>query len=179
MIVLLNGAFGIGKTTVAWLLQRRLPGSVIVDPELGGSALRLISAVLPLQGRRTDDYQDMPAWRRLTIASIRTARLFRSTIIAPMAFTNPDYLREVLDGVRRFDADVRQFCLVAPLEVVEDRLRRRAAASSTPVTAWQTRRAAECCAAHAGPGFGEPVPAGDRDPDAIAADIVARLQRPL
>jgi len=40
MVILINGAFGIGKTTVARALSRRIPGSVICDPELIGFVLQ-------------------------------------------------------------------------------------------------------------------------------------------
>jgi len=54
VILLLNGAFGIGKTTVARALVARLPRSVLFDPELIGMAL---------QGT-AGDFQDRKAWRR-------------------------------------------------------------------------------------------------------------------
>ncbi len=36
MYVLLNGAFGVGKSTVARDLQQQLPNSLIFDPEWVG-----------------------------------------------------------------------------------------------------------------------------------------------
>ena len=36
MIILINGPFGIGKTTTARLLVRRLPGAVVYNPEHTG-----------------------------------------------------------------------------------------------------------------------------------------------
>jgi hypothetical protein len=65
---------------------------------------------------------------------------------------------------------VRHFCLTAPLEVVNARLRGRGDAG-----AWELRRAAECCAAHAAPFFAEQVPTEDRTPDEIAGAIAARI----
>ena len=63
----LNGAFGIGKTTVARALVKRLPRAVLFDPEPIG--------VLLQRFRRVDDFQDLRAWRRLTIFGIRIARM--------------------------------------------------------------------------------------------------------
>jgi chloramphenicol 3-O-phosphotransferase len=166
MILLLNGAFGIGKTSVARRLRRLLPGSAILDPEWVGSALRLLSP-------RVDDYQDLEAWRRLTVAGIRAARALRRTVIVPMAFTNLDYLDEVREGARRSDPDVRHVCLVAPIESVIERLSRRAGGE---IPAWQLRRARECCAVHGGPAFADQVQAGARSPDEIAAEIAERLR---
>jgi tRNA A37 N6-isopentenylltransferase MiaA len=38
MLLWLNGPFGGGKTQTAHELQRRLPGSIVCDPEPGSSA---------------------------------------------------------------------------------------------------------------------------------------------
>jgi hypothetical protein len=171
MILLLNGAFGIGKTTVAKALRRRLAGSAVFDPELVGSLLSLFPP-------RRDDYQDNPAWRRLTVTGLQAVRRFRRTVIVPMAFSNLDYLAEIRRGARHADPDVRHLCLTAPLEVVVERLKRRAAAEGHEPGAWQLRRATECCAVHGGPAFAEQVPTAGLDPDAIAAEVVRRLARP-
>lgn len=42
MIVMVNGAFGAGKTTVAEELLRQIDGSMIFDPEEVGYMLRSI-----------------------------------------------------------------------------------------------------------------------------------------
>lgn len=141
MILFLNGAFGIGKTTVARALVRRLPDAVLFDPEPVGIVLQRL--------RRIDDFQDLVLWRRLTIAGIRLARLFRRNVVVPMAFSNAAYLREVLEGVARFEPDVLHLCLVAPVDTVLQRLRDRGAG------AWEERRARECCAVHGQPAFAE------------------------
>ena len=67
MAVLLNGAFGVGKTTVARRLVRLLSGSLLFDPEVIGFALRRLPSFLPLRGRGTSDYQDpRSTYRRRT-----------------------------------------------------------------------------------------------------------------
>ncbi|MBQ7827680.1 MAG: AAA family ATPase, partial [Clostridia bacterium] len=42
MIIMINGPFGVGKTTVASLLNERLDNSMIYDPEEVGFMLRSI-----------------------------------------------------------------------------------------------------------------------------------------
>ena len=59
MIVIINGSFGVGKTTVARLLRSALSGSVIYDPEWAGSALVRLPAWVRLQGAGTDDFQNI------------------------------------------------------------------------------------------------------------------------
>lgn len=171
MILLLNGAFGIGKTTVARALVRRFPRAVLFDPELIGIALQRVAR---LTGRKVDDFQDLPLWRRLTIAALRVTRLIWPDVIVPMAFSNLAYLDEIRAGLARFEPHVHHFCLVAPVEVVHERLRRR---GPTPGNApWEYRRAAECCLVHAREEFATHVIASGRDPAQIAEELHAAVK---
>ena len=148
MIVLLNGAFGIGKTTVARALVSQLRRAVIVDPEPAGIVLQRMGRIA---GRRIDDFQNLRMWRRLTVGVIRTARLLYPNVLVPMAFSNIDYLDEIRRRLQRFDSRVLHFCLIAPIDVVNERLARRRLRPEDQ--AWQLRRAAECCAVHSEPRF--------------------------
>ncbi len=161
MILLLNGAFGIGKTTVARAFVARSPRTVLFDPELIGMALQRIV--------RVDDFQDLRAWRRLTILGLRITRWFRPNVIVPMAISNPAYLREIVKGIRRFEPRVVHFCLTAPIDVVRERLRQR------PPNAWVERRAAECCVAHGDETFGTQIDATTRTPDEIAEELLRAI----
>jgi hypothetical protein len=173
MVILIDGAFGIGKTTVARLLAQRIPGSVIFDPERVGFVLQRFRKI---SGRPVADFQDLRSWRRLSILGIRTAAALRPHVIVPMAFSNLSYLQEIRGGIARFEPRVRHFCLVAPLPVVQERLRRRKGWSGADDRAWQLRRAAECCSAHEGAGFEERVPAGDRTAGQVVDDLLERLK---
>ena len=163
MIVLLNGSFGVGKTTVARLMVARLPRAILFDPELIGFVLQRIT--------RVEDFQDLRLWRRLTILGLRITRMFFRNVIVPMAISNPAYLEELRAGLLRFEPRVLHYCLIAPLDVIHERLRpRRVDARGA---AWQQRRAAECCVAHAAPEFAVHVPAHDRNAAAIADELVS------
>jgi hypothetical protein len=61
MFISINGAFGIGKSTVARELRSLLPQSAIFDPEWVGLALQR------MPGPRISDFQDLASWRRLTV----------------------------------------------------------------------------------------------------------------
>lgn len=178
MVILLNGAFGIGKTTVARLLRKRIENSAICDPETIGYVLRRLSAWVPLRGSDTDDYQDMPAWRAWTLAAIRGLRLVRRTVVVPMAFTDPRYLAQIRAGIARCDPQVRHFCLVAPLKIVCARLSQRGVDPASADGAWTFRRASECCAIHSRPEFAEHILAADRSAETIAAEILSRVASP-
>ncbi|HVG25799.1 MAG TPA: hypothetical protein VND45_16705 [Thermoanaerobaculia bacterium] len=157
MIVYINGAFGIGKTTVARELVRRLPRAVLYDPEPLGIALQRIT--------RVDDFQHLASWRRLTKLAIRVASLVAKHVVVPMAFSNPAYLREVVTR------DARHFCLVAQYEVVHARLR----GSGADAGQWEERRARECCNVHARPEFAEQISA-EGGPAEIVEEILLRLR---
>ncbi len=68
-VIWLNGAFGVGKTTVARALAAELTDALIADPEDIG---RMLRKVVPA-AVRTSDFQDIPSWRRLTVATIETS----------------------------------------------------------------------------------------------------------
>ena len=169
MFVLVNGAFGVGKTTVARELRRRVPQSVIVDPEWIGVALQRIP------GRRVSDFQDLPAWRRLTVLGARSVARLRSTVIVPMAFSDVGHLNEVRSGLAQSGRPVLHVCLVAPLDVVRDRLTARGEPRSDPRWAWVHRRAEECCVAHQSAAFATHIPTAGRAPAEIAGQIAASL----
>lgn len=167
MILLLNGAFGVGKTTVARLVAASLPRSAIYDPELLGI---LLQRTARLMGRTPDDFQDLALWRTLTARGVRAMRTLADTVVVPMAFSNPAYLDEMRGRLARGGEDVLHCCLVAPLDVVEDRLRRRGADRAR--NAWEFRRAAECCVAHTTAAFAIHVDATG-DPRSVAESVVA------
>jgi hypothetical protein len=168
VILFLNGAFGIGKTTVARLVVRRVPRALLFDPEPIGIALQRAARLV---GRDVADFQHLRLWRRLTIAGLRLVRLVRPTIVVPMAFSELRYLDEIRSAARTFDANVAHLCLIAPVETVYDRLRRR---GDDPVRSpWEFRRAAECCAAHPRPEFATHLDAL-KTPEELA-DQIARM----
>jgi hypothetical protein len=77
MIIWINGAFGAGKTTLAEELSRRLPEAVLFDPEYVGYMLRYWVPV------PTGDFQDLPSWRELVVATALSLRKHHSgTLIA-------------------------------------------------------------------------------------------------
>ncbi|MGW3058439.1 AAA family ATPase [Streptomyces goshikiensis] len=151
MITWINGAFGSGKSTLAAGLHQALPGSVVADPEEIGDLLRRTLAGHP---RKLRDYQDYPAWRRLTTAYISEIAAHTSGhVLVPMAVLSPAYAAEVFTPLRRSPGLVH---LV--LHVESDELKARIDASeefpgdetrSEAVRAYRRRRAVDYAAAAA------------------------------
>ena len=60
-IIWLNGAFGVGKTTVANALVKAIPNSYLFDPEYAGS---YINHIIP-ENIKCSDFQDHYEWRMI------------------------------------------------------------------------------------------------------------------
>jgi hypothetical protein len=152
-ILWLNGAFGVGKTTVARLLapQRRL-----VDPERIGFVMRRTF----WRGR---DYQDVRLWRRLVVRQVRRAAR-RGPIVVPMTIVRRDVLDETVGQL----SGVRLVALVAPAEQLEARI---ASDTSDPAAnPWRREQIERCVTALADPVFGEHIDA-TRPAEEIARDL--------
>ncbi|MDQ0992257.1 AAA family ATPase [Streptomyces sp. V3I7] len=121
MLLWINGPFGGGKTQTAHEIQRRLPGSVICDPEHPGFGLR---RMLPPELR--GDFQDLTAWRQGVVEVLDLALTKHDgVVIAPMTVTDSGYFAETVGRLRERGHDVRHFTLLAQRETVAARLRER------------------------------------------------------
>ncbi len=158
MFVLLNGSFGIGKTTVAGEFAASVPGATIYDPEGIGSALRRLPPWCLGLRRQPDDFQDLRLWRSLIGPGARRKHRGVPVVIVPMAFSNLQYLDAFAADLAKA-APVHRLCLVAPLDVVQARLLARGALPGTVGGDWVFRRSKECVEAHRDPAFGRPIDA--------------------
>jgi AAA domain len=180
VVVLINGSFGVGKSTVAGLLRRRLSGSIVYDPERVGWVLQRLPRWVPLKGGSTLDFQDIDLWRRSLVMGVRVVRCRCSgPVIVPMTFSHRPYFDEITAGIRRLDSDLRIFCLRAGLATVQERLAGRGDRIEGPGSEWIARRILECAEILEDAHFGEPVDAEGRAPQEIAEDIIRRLTSPL
>ncbi|MFF1546401.1 AAA family ATPase [Streptomyces sp. NPDC058291] len=121
MLLWINGPFGGGKTQTAHEIRRRLPGSVVCDPEHAGFGLR---RMLPPELR--GDFQDLVSWRQGVVEVLDLALgAHDGVVIAPMTVTDPRYFDETVGRLRALGHDVRHFTLLAERETVLKRLRER------------------------------------------------------
>jgi hypothetical protein len=121
VLVWINGPFGGGKTQTAHEVVRRLPGSIICDPEEVGFGLH---RALPRSLR--GDFQDLRAWRDgvLEVLELTLSR-YPGTVIVPMTLVEPDYFEQIVGRLRERGHDVRHFALLAERATVMKRLRER------------------------------------------------------
>ena len=174
MILFINGSFGVGKTTVGRILQKRIADSVLYNPEWTGSVLMRLP--IKFQGSGTDDFQDVDLWRKSVVSGIKLFRFFaRKTVIVPMAFYRKNYLDEVVEGVRKFDNQVRIFCLKASFETILKRLEKRGEKIESGEDNWAIRKAKECIEWHRDECFGETITTNEINSVEVADEILKRL----
>ena len=176
MVILLNGSFGVGKSTVAGLLRTALAGSRIYDPKIVGSVLMRLPTWIKLRGAGTGDFQNIVLWRKSVAAGIRLTKLIATgPVIVPMTFDRRDYLEEVTTVIRHFEPDLRIFCLRASLPVIRQRLIGRGTPLSGAGSEWIARRVVECAIAHQDPYFGLPIETEKHPAQEVALAILEQL----
>ncbi|MFJ5557998.1 AAA family ATPase [Streptomyces sp. NPDC093250] len=160
MLLWINGPFGGGKTQTAHEIRRRLPGSVICDPEHSGFGLNYM---LPpgLRG----DFQDLTAWRQGVVEVLDLALTKHDgVVIAPMTVTDSGYFADTVGRLRDMGHDVRHFTLLAERDTVLRRLRERTFVHTLGAVmgkaaprreSWAVRRLDHCLERLAEPEFAE------------------------
>jgi AAA domain len=176
MIIWLNGPFGAGKTTLAEKLRERRPGSLLFDPEEIGFVVKTM--VPPAD---SGDYQDLPIWRRLTVATLLEVRsVYPQDIIVPMTLVQPDYLEEILGRLRRQEEEVMHVSLT-----LDERLLRARIAEQTmspeptrdhDIREWRLAQVERCLSArHKMPRGTRFLDSGIESPDSLADIVVEWL----
>ena len=174
MILVINGSYGVGKTTVGRILRRRITGSILFNPEWSGSVLMRLP--FRLQGSGTDDFQDIDLWRRSVVKGIKTFRFFaRETVIVPMAFYRKDYFEEITSEIRNIDDKFRVFCLTASFETILKRLEKRGGKIESVENDWSARKAKLCVESHKDECFGETIETNEINAVETADEILRRL----
>ena len=174
MILFINGSFGVGKTTVGRILQRRLAGSVLYNPEWTGSVLMRLP--FKFRGSGTDDFQDIDLWRKSVANGIKMFRAFaRETVVVPMTFYRKDYFDKIIEEVRKFDNQVKIFCLKANIETILKRLEKRGEKIESGEDNWSIRKANECIESHKDESFGEAIITDELNAVEVADEILKRL----
>ena len=122
MIIWINGAFGSGKTTVAFELHRRIKNSIVYDPENVGYFMWKNSSGILKKG----DFQDIELWREMNYKMLKLiSDNHDGLIIAPMTLVNPEYYQEIIGRLRDDGTEIRHFILYASAETIIKRLKRR------------------------------------------------------
>ena len=122
MIIWLNGAFGAGKTQTAHELKRRIPNSMIYDPEQVGY---FINRNIPKELTK-GDFQHHEIWREFNFKTLKYIHShFNGMIIIPMTIVNPQYYEEIIGRLKDEGVNVQHFVLWASKETLQKRLKSR------------------------------------------------------
>ncbi|MFE6978284.1 AAA family ATPase [Streptomyces sp. NPDC057682] len=150
-LVWINGPFGGGKTMTAYELERRLPGSVVCDPEHVGFGLH---RTMPRALR--GDFQDLAAWRQGVREVLDlTLRGHDGTVIAPMTLVEPGYFAEIVGRLREDGHTVHHFSLLADRATVLGRLRERGLGRGLKHESFAVERLDHCLERLRAPEFAE------------------------
>ena len=124
MIIMINGAFGVGKTTVANKLLEDLDDFMLFDPEVIGFMLRhIIPNEIKILNERTENFQDLEMWRSLTVSvAEQLKKTYGKNLIVPMTIYNKEYFEYIFDGFKEIDEQTFHFCLTAKKETIHQRL---------------------------------------------------------
>lgn len=136
-MIWMNGAFGSGKTNTAFELHRRIPGSIVYDPEQAGYFIR---SMMP-KPIALGDFQHYPMWRDINYSMLRyLAHSWDGVILVPMTIVEPDIFQEIVGRLREEGFTVNHFTLCASKETLHKRLRSRGEGRNS----WASRQIERC-----------------------------------
>lgn len=153
MIIMINGAFGVGKSAVTEKLMEKLDNTMLYDPEEMGFLLRNI---LPLDIRIKEsldgDFQDFILWKEMVVNLGQALKnTYQRDLIVPMTIRKPEYLGYILQGFKETDEQTYHFCLTATKETIFARLRERGEEEGD----WSFQQTEKCLKAYEEYDFGE------------------------
>jgi hypothetical protein len=129
----INGPEGVGKTTTAFELNRRLPGSVVCEPEHVGHGMR---RMLPPSLRTF--WQNIPAWRHSVLELLLlTLAEHSGPVIVPMTLVSTGHFQEIVGALRDDGIHVHHFTLLAEPATVVRRLRARSLGREPRTQPWE------------------------------------------
>ena len=141
MIILVNGSFGVGKTTTAHMLSQRINDSVVFDPEEVGFMVGKITRGIRFGVEDTDDFQDIEIWKVLVVETARELKKqYGKNLVIPMTIYKERNYKYIVEGLKEIDTDFYHFCLTASYDTIQSRLRER----GDVIDGWSFRKAEEC-----------------------------------
>ncbi len=153
MIIMINGAFGAGKTTVSKALEERIANSMIYDPEEVGVLLRnIIPYEVMGETEKTRDFQDFELWPKLVVMiAEQIKKQYNKHLIVPMTLRNIKYFKYIYNGLGTIDSEIYHFCLKASITKIHERLKQRGEKPGN----WAFLQTEKCIAAYEKYDFSE------------------------
>ena len=167
MIVFINGPFGVGKTTSARLVVKRLRRGVIFDPEIIGDTLKtLLGAFRPVE-----DFQEYGCWAFLTVltAGVLVLVLRRATVI-PMTVCDLARWQYITKALQNLNTTVICVRLVCSPETLRQRILGRP--QSEGCHAWCLSHLDSGIALMNDPQYGKAIDTEGQAPEQVAGKIM-------
>jgi predicted kinase len=171
----INGPSGVGKTATAFELNRRLPGSVVCDPEHVGYGMR---RMLPPSLRTF--WQEIPAWRHAVLELLRvTLAGHGGPVIVPMTLVNYGHFQEIIGSLRDDGVRLHHFALLADPETVVRRLRARSLGREPRTQPWEVEVLDDWLGQLRRPEFAQHVQTDHRTVAQVADVIAGSAELPI
>lgn len=166
MIYWLSGAYGVGKSTVAEALKKRLPKAHIFDAEAVGNAVRDNYPEECKDGVLFDGY---PLWRELNYRLLKDiSEKYSGDVIVPMTLILDQAYEEILHRLENDGVALRYIILDGDWQTIHDRIRKRGESE----TCWCMEHIQMCLDAQSRDPRGEHISTLGRTPEEIAEEIL-------
>ena len=169
MIVWLNGAFGVGKTSVAECLCKEIVPAHLYDPEQVGYFLW---ENFPQEMRRQENFQHIALWRQFNYQILKYLYdSYQGLIVAPMTIYRRAYYDEIVWELKRNGVEVRHLILSASRRTILDRLIQRGDGEDS----WAAQHIGLCLKAFEHEIPGETVDTEGKSIEKITDEIIRRI----
>ncbi|MBA9086033.1 adenylate kinase family enzyme [Fontibacillus solani] len=175
MIVMINGAFGSGKTTAATKLVQIVPNSMLFNPEEIGYMLRkIIPEEIRHDNEKTDDFQDIELWRKLTVSTVKEVKKkYGKNLIIPMTIYKDHNFEYIKNGLKEIDKDLYHFCLIAREDIIHKRLYER----GDKAGGWTFLQTSKCVATLSDKRYEEHIITDSLNQDEVVNRIITRISK--
>ncbi len=170
MIVMINGAFGVGKTATARALCHILPESVVFDPEEVGYMLRNITHPTGLES--PGDFQNIALWPSMVVTVTRAlTEHYQRHLIMPISLPCQTYFHDIVHGITQFEPEFYHFCLLASEATLATRLMERHGEARE----WALQQIPRCVQAFTAPEYEEKLDTDIHPLEEIVTKIFTRI----
>ena len=163
MIIWINGAFGVGKTSVSLELSNILENSIVYNPENMGLFLR------ENLGYKKDDYQDYELFKKINYYVIKDLAQHFKNVIVPMTITNKKIYEMIIEKLSK-NIKTKHIILIGNKKTIKNRLDSR-----IDSTEWSYKQIERCIKAFETGITGNLIDTNDRSIKEIVEEILNLL----
>lgn len=172
MIILVNGAFGSGKTTTANILVEKIENSIVFDPEEVGFMVRKVTEGIRCGEEDTDDFQDIEIWKVLVVNVARELKeKYRKNLIIPMTIYKENNFKYIVKGLEEINKNFYHFYLNGTYSTIQSRLIKR----GDKIGGWTFKRIEPCLEALSKNRFIEHIYIDEKNEEEVVEEILKNI----